>query len=51
MSESAAIFVGELIMHLFRKAGSTMGPVLPDLSKAVVNRLAHAKMASCIQVS
>ncbi|ORY34633.1 armadillo-type protein [Naematelia encephala] len=48
-SESGGIFVGELIMHLFRKAGPTMGPVLPDLLRAVVQRLATAEMPSFIQ--
>ncbi|ODN87698.1 hypothetical protein L198_06924 [Cryptococcus wingfieldii CBS 7118] len=48
-SESGGIFVGELIMHLFRKAGEAIGPVLPDLLRAVVERLKYAKMASFIQ--
>ncbi|OCF34393.1 hypothetical protein I316_03907 [Kwoniella heveanensis BCC8398] len=48
-SESGGIFVGELIMHLFRKAGAVMAPVLPDLLRAVVQRLAHAKLPSFIQ--
>lgn len=49
-SESGGIFVGELIMHLFRKAGDAIGPVLPDLLRAVVTRLATATMPSFIQV-
>ncbi|WVQ75750.1 hypothetical protein IAR50_005381 [Cryptococcus sp. DSM 104548] len=48
-SESGGIFVGELIMHLFRKAGQAIGPVLPELLRAVVERLKYAKMASFIQ--
>ncbi|EAL18781.1 hypothetical protein CNBI0420 [Cryptococcus deneoformans B-3501A] len=48
-SESGGIFVGELIMHLFRKAGEAIGPVLPDLLRAVVARLATATMPSFIQ--
>ncbi|KIR36656.1 hypothetical protein I352_01614 [Cryptococcus deuterogattii MMRL2647] len=48
-SESGGIFVGELIMHLFRKAGEAIGPVLPDLLRAVVTRLATATMPSFIQ--
>ncbi|WVR07905.1 hypothetical protein IAU60_004948 [Kwoniella sp. DSM 27419] len=48
-SESGGIFVGELIMHLFRKAGAVMAPVLPDLLRAVVQRLAHAQLPSFIQ--
>lgn len=49
-SESGSVFVGELIMHLFRKAGPQMGPVLPDLARAVVQRLVGAKLPSFIQV-
>jgi hypothetical protein len=49
-SESGGIFVGELIMHLFRKAGGAIGPVLPDLLRAIVGRLAVAKLPSYIQV-
>nr|XP_019009559.1 uncharacterized protein I206_06208 [Kwoniella pini CBS 10737]OCF48340.1 hypothetical protein I206_06208 [Kwoniella pini CBS 10737] len=48
-SESGGIFVGELIMHLFRKAGSVMAPVLPDLLRAIVDRLTTAKLPSFIQ--
>ncbi|OWZ73050.1 hypothetical protein AYX14_01478 [Cryptococcus neoformans] len=48
-SESGGIFVGELIMHLFRKAGEAIGPVLPDLLRAVVTRLATATMPSFTQ--
>lgn len=50
-SESGGIFVGELIMHLFRKAGDRIGGVLPDLLRAVVGRLISAKLPSFIQVS
>ncbi|WVO14952.1 hypothetical protein L204_102593 [Cryptococcus depauperatus] len=48
-SESGGIFVGELIMHLLRKAGNTMGSILPDLLRAVVGRLATAQTTSFIQ--
>lgn len=37
-------------MHLFRKAGGAIGPVLPDLLRAIVGRLAVAKLPSYIQV-
>ena len=50
-SESGGVFVGELIMHLFRKAGGAIGPVLPDLLRAIVERLAVAKLQSFITVS
>ena len=49
-SESGGIFVGELIMHMFRKAGSAIGPVLPDLLRAIVTRLTTAHLPSFIQV-
>lgn len=48
-SESGGVFVGDLIMHLFRKAGSAIAPVLGDLLRAVVNRLATATLPSFIQ--
>ncbi|WRT69867.1 uncharacterized protein IL334_006858 [Kwoniella shivajii] len=48
-SESGGIFVGELIMHLFRKAGSVMAPVLPDLLRVIVDRLVTAQLPSFIQ--
>ncbi|KAK4689861.1 importin-9, partial [Tremellales sp. Uapishka_1] len=50
-SESGGIFVGDLIMHLFRKAGTSMAPVLGDLLRGVVERLSTAQMPSFIQVS
>jgi hypothetical protein len=37
-------------MHLFRKAGGAIGPVLRDLLRAIVGRLAVAKLPSYIQV-
>ena len=49
--ESSAIFVGDLIVQLVRKAGSHMMPVLPQLLTAVIHRLSTAKMPSFIQVS
>ena len=48
-SESGGMFVGDLIMHLFRKAGSAIAPVLGDLLRAVVNRLSTAILPSFIQ--
>ena len=38
-------------MHLFRKAGPAIGPVLPDLLRAVAQRLATAEMPSFAVVS
>lgn len=48
-SESGGLFVGDLVMHLFRKAGSAIAPVLGDLLQAMVNRLATAQTESFIQ--
>lgn len=48
-SESGGLFVGDLVIHLIRKAGSALGPVLPDLLRAFVNRLATAQTASFSQ--
>jgi hypothetical protein len=48
-SETGGIFVGDLIMHLFRKAGPAIAPVLGDLLRAVVNRLSTALLPSFIQ--
>jgi hypothetical protein len=49
-SEVGGVFIGELVMHLFRKAGSSMGPILPDLLRALVHRITTAQMPSFIQV-
>jgi len=43
-SESGGIFIGDLIIHLFRKAGPAISPVLPGLLRAVVDRLATARL-------
>ncbi|KAJ3014294.1 Importin 9, partial [Thoreauomyces humboldtii] len=48
-SESAAIFVGDLISKIIQKAGSDLGPLLPDLLTAVVRRLQVAATSSFIQ--
>ncbi|BGP38381.1 hypothetical protein JCM10449v2_002313 [Rhodotorula kratochvilovae] len=47
--ESAGLFVGDLVIHLVRKAGSSIGPVLPDLLQAFVTRLATAQTAMFTQ--
>jgi hypothetical protein len=39
-----------LVIHLIRKAGSALGPVMPELLKAFVTRLATAQTASFSQV-
>lgn len=50
-SEAGGLFVGDLVIHLLRKAGPAVGPVLPDLLKAIVNRLSTAQTAMFTQVS
>jgi len=37
-------------MHLFRKAGEAIGPVLGDLSRAMTERLASAKTSTFLVV-
>ncbi|GAA6037267.1 hypothetical protein JCM8097_008653 [Rhodosporidiobolus ruineniae] len=44
-SEAGGLFVGDLVIHLVRKAGGAIGPVLPDLLQAFVIRLATAQTA------
>jgi hypothetical protein len=50
-SESAALFVGDLVAKLIKKGEDLVTPILPDLLKAVTIRLADAKLPSFIQVS
>lgn len=48
--ESGGLFVGDLIIHLMRKAGEAVLPVLPDLLQAMLLRMKTAKTATFIQV-
>lgn len=48
-SEAGGLFVGDLVLHLIRKAGSALGPVLPNLLRAFVTRLATAQTSSFAQ--
>lgn len=48
-SESGGLFVGDLVMHLFRKAGSAIAPVLGDLLNAMAARLGTAQTDSFVQ--
>ncbi|CAG8449022.1 6245_t:CDS:10 [Ambispora gerdemannii] len=48
-SESAALFLGELIIKLIQKAGDLILVVLPDLLKAVATRLETAQTPTFIQ--
>ncbi|KAJ3091242.1 Importin 9 [Quaeritorhiza haematococci] len=48
-SESAAVFVGDLIVKLIQKGGNVLVPVIPDILKAVTERLQAAERPSFIQ--
>lgn len=50
-SESGGLAIGDLVIALLRKAGDQVLPVLPELLRAMVTRLAAAKTASFSQVS
>jgi hypothetical protein len=50
-SESGALFIGDLILHLLRNAGEYLSSVLPALLKALVERLLTAKTTTFTQVS
>lgn len=49
--ESGGLFIGDLIIHLFRRAGESVLPVLPQLLEALVSRMAAAQTATFLQVS
>lgn len=48
--ESGGLFVGDLIIHLMRKAGEAVLPVLPELLQAMLLSMKTAKTATFIQV-
>lgn len=48
-NESSGLFVGDLILHLLRNAGQHLNAVLPDLLRALVNRIASASSGLFIQ--
>ena len=48
--EAGGLVIGDLIIHLFRKAGETILPVLPQLLRAMVVRMKTAKTATFLQV-
>lgn len=48
--ESGGLTIGDLIIHLLRRAGESVLPVLPDLLQAMVSRMATAKTATFLQV-
>ena len=48
--ESGGLVIGDLIIHLLRKTGESVLPVLPQLLQSMVNRMTTAKTATFIQV-
>jgi hypothetical protein len=49
--ESGGLVIGDLIIHLLRRAGEAILPVLPQLLQAMVSRMTSAKTATFLQVS
>ena len=48
--ESGGLVIGDLIIHLLRRAGESVLPVLPELLQAMVGRMTSAKTATFLQV-
>ena len=48
--ESGGLVIGDLIIHLLRRAGERVLPVLPQLLEAMVRRMRTAKTATFLQV-
>ena len=48
--ESGGLQIGDLIIHLLRRAGEAVLPVLPQLLQAMVSRMKTAKTATFLQV-
>ncbi|OSX67203.1 hypothetical protein POSPLADRAFT_1063974 [Postia placenta MAD-698-R-SB12] len=47
--ESGGLVIGDLIIHLLRRAGEAVLPILPELLQAMINRMKSAKTATFIQ--
>ncbi|KAL1950948.1 hypothetical protein VTO73DRAFT_97 [Trametes versicolor] len=47
--ESGGLVIGDLIIHLLRRAGEAVLPVLPQLLQAMVTRMLTAKTATFLQ--
>ncbi|KAH7924492.1 ARM repeat-containing protein [Leucogyrophana mollusca] len=47
--ESGGLVIGDLIIHLLRRAGDSVLPVLPELLHAMVSRMTSAKTATFLQ--
>lgn len=48
-SESASLFIGDLVLHVFRRAGDAILPILPELLQALLLRLTTAKTSTFTQ--
>ncbi|KAJ7070709.1 ARM repeat-containing protein [Mycena amicta] len=47
--ESGGLVIGDLIIHLLRRAGESVLPVLPQLLQAMIGRMRTAKTATFLQ--
>ncbi|KAL4067241.1 armadillo-type protein [Scleroderma yunnanense] len=47
--ESGGLVIGDLIVHLLRRAGESVLPVLPELLRAMTERMLTAKTATFLQ--
>ncbi|OBZ68625.1 Importin-9 [Grifola frondosa] len=47
--ESGGLVIGDLIIHLLRRAGDAVLPVLPQLLQAMISRMMTAKTATFLQ--
>ncbi|EIW87234.1 ARM repeat-containing protein [Coniophora puteana RWD-64-598 SS2] len=47
--ESGGLVIGDMLIHLLRRAGESVLPVLPDLLQAMASRMATAKTATFLQ--
>ncbi|KAJ7754965.1 armadillo-type protein [Mycena maculata] len=47
--ESGGLVIGELIIHLLRRAGESVLPALPELLQAMIGRMTTAKTATFLQ--
>jgi importin-9 len=48
--EAGSLYIGDLIIHLLRKAGEAVLPVLPELLHAMVARMTTAKSDLFLEV-
>ena len=49
-SESGGLVIGDLIVHILRNTSDAVLPVLPDLMRAMANRMASAQTVGLLQV-